>query len=54
MEVKILKAINDQDIHKKSNIVEIKDYFMYKNHMVHLDLSSALLSNFYISVFMIS
>lgn len=34
VEVKILRAITDQDTHKKSNIIEIKDSFLYKNHMV--------------------
>ena len=42
VEVKILRAINDQDLQKKSNIIEIKDSFMYKNHMVLVMLFSVL------------
>ena len=42
VEVKILRAINDQDLQKKSNIIEIKDSFMYKNHMVLVGLFSVL------------
>ena len=36
VEVKLLRMINQEDLYRKSNIIEVKDSFMHKNHMVAL------------------
>jgi len=47
IEIQILKLLREKDVSSSSSIISIKDYLMFRNHVVYLFILKIIISLVY-------